>query len=166
MSFEELLENCSPLLRRIAKRYRGNLRFLDEEDLIQEMLCYLWKKWKNGELEGKTSSYIIQNCWFYLQNYLRKTRYKVKWVNLDELPGLADESSPHPEVVERKKIIEQIGGNGLTVRQKVVFDLWLQGHTVREIGKRLRISHVRVVKIEDNIRRKVWQNHFRGYQKQ
>jgi RNA polymerase sigma factor (sigma-70 family) len=159
MKFEELLENFSPLLKRMAKRFKGNLRFLDEEDLVQEMLFHLWKQWKSGKCEDKTFSYIAQSCWFYLQNYLRRFRDKVSWVSLDELQSFPDKSSPPLEVVERKIIIERIRGNGLTIREKEVFNLWLDGCTVREIGKRLRISHVRVVKIENNIRRKVEENH-------
>jgi RNA polymerase sigma factor (sigma-70 family) len=158
MRFEELIENFSPLLRRMAKRFKGNLRFLDEEDLTQEMLCHLWEQWNNEKLEDKTFSYIAQGCWFHLQNYLRKIRDKVNWVSLDELQSFPDSSSLPLEVVERKIMIQEIRGNGLTSREREVFNLWLEGYTVREIGKRLRISHVRVVKIENNIRRKVERN--------
>ena len=42
----------------------------------------------------------------------------------------------------------------LTPREKEVFQLQKQEYTTREIGKRLEISHVRVVKIQHNIRKK------------
>ena len=44
--------------------------------------------------------------------------------------------------------------NGLTPREKEVFILALEGLTVREIGDRLGVSHVRVVKLRANIKEK------------
>ena len=42
----------------------------------------------------------------------------------------------------------------LTDRERYVFGLYLQGLTTREIGNRLNVSHVMVVKIEKRISEK------------
>ena len=39
----------------------------------------------------------------------------------------------------------------MTRREKDVIELLAQGDTLRDIGKRLGISHVRVLKIRENI---------------
>ena len=51
-------------------------------------------------------------------------------------------------------LIEEILNDGLTRREKEVFCLALEGLTTREIGSRLGISHVRVVKLKGKIRDK------------
>ncbi|MFQ5866525.1 MAG: sigma-70 family RNA polymerase sigma factor [bacterium] len=176
VNFERSLEGLFPRLKGIAKRVNGHLRFthahqrwagfIDEDDLMQEMSLHLWKKWKQGELEGKTESYLLQSCWFHLQNYLRTVDDKGEIISFDEpidseettLGEIIPDNSQHlPELINWKIIIEKMRTNGLTKREKEVFALCLEGYTLREIGKRLDISFVRVSKIQKHICKK-WNN--------
>lgn len=166
MNFKEILEELFPKLTGIARRVNGYLPFIDEDDLMQEMSLHLWKKWKQGELEGKTDSFILQSCWFHLKNYLRTVGDKAQIISLDEPINsegttlgeiIPDNSQPLPELVNWKMLVEKIKTDGLTKREKEVFALCLEGYTLREIGERLDISFVRVSKIKKNIRKK-WNN--------
>lgn len=164
IDFERLLGDLSPQLKRIARRINGYSRFIDEDDLFQEMCIYLWEKWEQGEIEGKTESYILQGCWFYLKNYLRIINDKDEIISLDEQIDdegmtlgeiIPDNSQTFDELVDVKLLVEKITTDGLTKREKEVFYLCLEGYTLRKIGERLRISFVRVFKVKKNISKKL-----------
>lgn len=146
-------------------------QFIDKEDLYQELLYHLWERWRGGEFEGKTDAYIVRSCYFHLKNYLRRYKEKAKLISLNE--PLGDEGISLGELIPAqthlfdKKIddvifIQQMKNKELTRREKEVTELLSQGYTLREIGKKLNISHVRVLKIKENISKKFKK---RGYQK-
>ena len=167
MCFEELVKKISPKLKGIIWRLSGRGLFSSSEDLYQEAMVHLWGQFQQGDLADKTDSYILQGCYFYLKNYLRKNRRKAVFVSLDEAlyddEGCSlnfDDIIPQQDCCSARDtahtnfIIEQINNNGLTPREKEVFNLVLTGLTMREIGVRLGISHVRVVKLQKKIREK------------
>lgn len=164
MSFEELVKKVSPTLKRITYKLNGHFSFFNDEDLYQEALVHLWLDFKDGKLQDKTDSYILQGCYFHLKNYLRKVRVKANLVSIESLVDdegntredylPAQEASFYFDYLDNKILVENILGNGLTAREKEVLSLCLEGLTVREIGKRLGISHVRIVKIRTSIKRK------------
>lgn len=160
----------SPTLKRIARKLnKGYCSFLSEEDLFQEALLHLWQSFQEGALEDKTDSYILQGCYFYLKNYLRKMRVYTKFVSIDERtetfeeeegcftkrPVLGDEHTEQiRDQVHTKILIERIlkfGNNGI---EKRMLALYAQGMTIREIGSALGVSHVWVVKLMNRIRNK------------
>ncbi len=165
MDFRALYDRISPRLKRIARHYRTRCSPLGEEDLYQEMCCYLWGHFRDSRGEGMSDYYIAKGCEFYLLNYMRVHREKVSLSRLEEPINergdmlkdvLADSSEGIDRVVERKMVIDDIMNNGFTKREKEVFGLLLKGHTVREAGERLGISHVMVVKSKKNLIEK-WQ---------
>jgi len=167
MTFEQLVKKFSPTIRRIAYKLNGHFSAFDYDDLYQEALVHLWVGFNKGTLNDKTDSYILQGCYFHLKNYIRTHYDKVSLTSLsalicngegegfdlDCISALEDSRLLRDEV-HCKMLIEQIHHNGLTPREKEVFSLVLEGLTVREIGDRLGVSHVRVVKITKNIREK------------
>ena len=163
MSFENIVKRVTPSLRKTARHLNGHHCYFDDDDLYQEAVTHLWLKYKHGALEGKNYTYIMRGCYFHIKNYLRKARSKAKFVNLDDRVNgteitfaeiIPDNKTPLDRSVESKLLIEKIRHNGLSKREKEVFNLSLCGHTVREIGKKLDISHVRVVKLRYKIRLK------------
>jgi len=166
MKFEELLRKISPKLKRITYKLNGHFSSFNHEDLYQEALLHLWLNLREGKLSDKTESYILQGCYFHLKNFLRKNYDKAKLTNLDNLVNQEGEetklenilplSSPEStfELAHCKMLIEAIRNNGLTPREKQVFNLSLEGLTTREMGDRLGISHVRVVKLRKKVQEK------------
>lgn len=165
MSFEELLKRISPTLKRITHKLNGRFTFFNDEDLYQEALIHLWLDYKEGELVDKTDSYILQGCYFHLKNHIRKVQDKT---NLVSLNCLIDEDDNNLEEIlcvqnpescfddlESKFLMERIQNDNLTKREKETFCLCLEGLTTRQIGRKLGISHVRVVKIKKNLRKKL-----------
>jgi RNA polymerase sigma factor (sigma-70 family) len=163
LSFEALVRRLSPTLRKITCRLNGAFSFVDDQDLFQEALIHLWTHFSSGSLHGKTDSYILQGCYFHLKNYLRKVREPATLISLGHP---VDEDGTMPEdILDTRSLIsyDEVEGNlqieameegGITPREKTVLLFSLEGMTTREIGKKLGISHVSVVKIRNRIREK------------
>jgi RNA polymerase sigma factor (sigma-70 family) len=166
MIYEELVKKVSPTLKRITHRLNGRFTFFNEDDLYQEALLHLWLDFQAGKLEDKTQSYVLQGCYFYLKNHIRTIKDKLRPLSLDELVGdreesrsfeelLCDErSGAFPEVISDRMLSDTLMNNGFTTREKDLMGLLMQDLTVREIGKRMGISHVAVLKLRDNLRTK------------
>lgn len=161
--FEDMSKKLSPTLRRIAHRMNGHFTFFSDEDLYQEALIHMWMAFSKGALADKTDSYILQGCYFHLKNYLRTTLDKAKLVSLnapfedgqttleDSLAGNAeaDYNEIDAALFSRNDLLKN-----LDERERKVLDLSMEGMTVREIGDRIGVSHVMVVKIKARIKEK------------
>lgn len=161
MVFNELIHNISPKLKRITYRLNGHFTFFDDEDLFQEALVHLWVRFKEGKFSDKTESYVLQSCYFHLKNYIRKTQDKAGllslhyYLNEDESTleqFLASNDRGPIEHIDEDILIKST--DSLAEREKEILALALEGLTVREIGKKLGISHVMVVKIRNKIKEK------------
>ncbi|MFN4227373.1 MAG: sigma-70 family RNA polymerase sigma factor [Candidatus Ratteibacteria bacterium] len=157
MSYQELLQRISKKLEEIVKKLQRNTPIFDKNDLYQEALLHLWLNFKEGKLNGKADSYILQGCYFYLKNYIRKNFVKLNLVSLEKTIEENQYFEPgYTENFQYKVFIDHILDNNLlTKREKEVFCFSLEGLTIREIGKKLGISHVRVVKLQRRIREKL-----------
>lgn len=164
MSFEELVKKIAPTLRRITYKLNGHFAFFNEDDLYQEALIHLWQDLEAGKLSDKTESYILQGCYFHLKNYIRKTADKARLISIDALRNDEDndleetlslgEPAQRFEHLDSEILAQRIQSFPLTQREKDVLSLCMEGLTVREIGKRLGVSHVRVVKLKNKIQHK------------
>lgn len=167
MDFTMLTKKINPTLKRIAYKLNGRYTAFDHDDLYQEALMHLWGEFLNGRLKDKTDSYILQGCYFHLKNYIRKTKSKPNIFSLEELMKGPDESETDTSFLLRdtasealrdslsdKLLVETIQNNGFTPKEKSVLMFLKDGMTTREIGARLGVSHVMVVKMMVGIRQK------------
>lgn len=161
--FEDYRKRLSPTLRRIARRLNGHFSFFDEEDLFQEAITHLWLLSKADKLAGNTDSYILQGCYFHLRNLLRKITDKAKLVSLYSLSENGDASLEEKlaakDPADKKEMEERVflasaAVDSLTAREKRALSLLLNGMTVREIGSKMGISHVMVIKLRKQIQEK------------
>jgi RNA polymerase sigma factor (sigma-70 family) len=164
MTFESVVKRVSPTLKRITRKLNGHHSFFDDDDLYQEALVHLWNTYTLGAIEDKTDSYILQGCYYYLRNYLRKVRERVVVVSLNDPLGeddtlleetLSSEGVAAFDYLEGKLSAEAvIKQSCLSDREQEVLALLMEGMTVRETGGRLGISHVMVIKIKNRISEK------------
>ena len=160
-TFETLMNRLSPTIRRISHRLNGHFTFFNDDDLCQEALTHLWVIFQKGTLSDKTDSYILQGCYFHLKNYIRTSMDKVSFTSfeqpIDEDGTMLEEVIASPaqsqeEQLEYKSLYEEAQKKGLTKREIDILNMSRDGLTVREIGRRLDISHVAVVKLRKKIR--------------
>ncbi len=163
MPYEELVKKLSPKLKGITHKLNGRFTFFTDDDLFQEALLHLWVDYKGDKLSDKTDSYILQGCYFHLKNYIRIVQDKSRLVSIDapvneKNPELGcygsclEDPKPYRDGIANKILIEDILNDGLTEREKEVFSFYLKGLTTREIGEKLGVSHVRVVKLQNKIK--------------
>jgi RNA polymerase sigma factor (sigma-70 family) len=164
VSFEELIKRISPKLKGIIYKIHRSFHSFSEEDLYQDALLQLWIDYKNGKLSDKTDSYVLQGCYFYLKNYIRTIHDKTALMSLN-MP--IDEGSTQlqdvlslgkgglvDEEIDIDALMEEVFNNELSRKEKEIAFFYIQGWTTREIGERLGISHVSIVKLEEKIREK------------
>lgn len=165
-NFESILRKISPVLKRITYRLNGHYSHFGHDDLYQEALLHLWNDYNAGKLNDKTDSYILQGCYFYLKNYIRKESPRRKIVSIDafvdeegrktfeeSLSEKGDSSAPYFDELNDKLIAETIRNNGFTDKEKYILSLFSEGLTTRDIGKRMGTSHVSIVKLMSRLRR-------------
>lgn len=165
-NFELMLKRLSPTLKRITYKLNGHFSFFNEEDLYQEALLHLWQDFRNKKLEDKTDSYILQGCYFHLKNHIRKVKGRNKTTSLEAIineegatlqEALSLEYPNHKDYLDslnNRLFAETISNNGLSGREKDILSSYSEGLTIREIGKRLGISHVMVLRLTARIRNK------------
>ena len=133
MSFEVLVKRVSPTLKRITYKLNGHFSFFNDEDLFQEALVHLWVDFRAGKLNDKTDSYILQGCYFYLKNHLRKTQDKLHLVSIDALVNedgmdleetlAAEGPLPAYEELDERLLSEKMQNLGLTPRENDILSL-------------------------------------------
>ncbi|MFH0855283.1 MAG: sigma-70 family RNA polymerase sigma factor [Candidatus Omnitrophota bacterium] len=172
MHFEELVKKFSPTVRRIAYKLNGHYRSFSHDDLYQEALLHLWNNLNSGKLADKTDSYILQGCYFHLKNYIRKVNEKPNVISLDIAVGESKDGDIPEEMLyfrfgqqqdcrnllHVKFLAEAIQNNGFSLREKRILMFLKDGLTTRDIGKRIGLSHVSVVKAVRRIRQRAKQH--------
>jgi len=165
MEFEGLVKKVAPKLRAIARKLDGRYTPFDDDDLYQEALLSLWEKYNKNQLSDKTDSYILQGCLFFLKNHIRKVYKKIDSVSvslsavINENEGTLEDvlASRHPAAasssLDSDLLLEDIYEK-LSEKEKQIVGLCLDDLTIREIGRRLGISHVMVLKIKNKIKDK------------
>jgi len=165
-SFDVLVKRIAPTLQRITQKLNGHFTFMDHEDLFQEALLHLWTDFQGGALDDKTDSYVLQGCYYYLKNYIRKVQDRAPLVSLDSIVDeeavrleeiLEAEDVAAFDYVDGKMQVEALLASGLTQRERDVLALSMEGMTTREVGKKLGISHVAVVKVRNKLKAKYGQ---------
>ena len=172
MIFEALIKRIAPKLKGIVYKIPKYVNSLDGDDLYEEAVMRLWTDYQAGKLAGKTDSYVLQSCYFYLKNYVRKFQDKLSVVSMNvllneegsELQDIlsAEEGASVPDKKDMDTLMSEVFEKDLSRKEKEIAFFYLQGWTTREIGKRLGLSHVSVMKLEDKIRKKCRESKFRS----
>jgi len=167
MVFDELASKFSPTIKRIAYKLNGHYRSFSHDDLFQEAMFHLWTNFGAGRLKDKTDSYILQGCYFHLKNYIRKENERANVFSIDacledDAGFLTQEAfifkpcaeKEFRDLLDDRLRAERIEDAGFSAREKMVLHLIKEGATTRDIGKRIGISHVMVVKVISSLRKK------------
>lgn len=159
----EIINRLRYQLKAIIRKINIKYQYIESEDLYQETLLYLWQQNSNGNLKGKNDSYILQGCYYFLKNYIRKyikfehgqinhnyyynTSGKDREANQDnqlDYPGSTTYGLDEYLYYDEFK-------RGLSLKEKALLNLRFRGLSSREIGKELGISHTMVSKMRRKI---------------
>ncbi|PIP19087.1 MAG: hypothetical protein COT38_00705 [Candidatus Omnitrophica bacterium CG08_land_8_20_14_0_20_41_16] len=166
MSFEELNQRLSPTIKRIVYRLNGHYRSFDHDDLYQEATIHLWSNFLKGKLNDKTDSYILQGCYFHLKNYIRKINECSNIISVDTVLSNNEGATLEDalgefwacddcrEDLHNKFLVQSIWSDGFNSKEIDLLDYFSQGLSTRDIGQRMGVSHVSVVKMMQKIRAK------------
>ncbi len=166
MGFEQLYRKLSPTIKRIAYKLNGRYRSFNHDDLYQEAAIHLWSNFLKGKLSDKTDSYILQGCYFHLKNYIRKVNERSNIISIDAALSTNDEATVEDILgrywacqdcrgdLHNKFLVQSIQDNGFNPKEKRLLAYFSQDLTTRDIGKRMGISHVSVIKMMQKIRAK------------
>jgi len=145
-------------MRDLLVRMTGMLapNFALREDLLQEALIHLWLT--EIRRPGQTKSWYLQSSKFHLQHYLASgcsvdspkrghghSHIDVNSEQAEELPALVDPGDSVSSQVSARDIISLLSPH-LSPCELAVLDGLADGLGVREIGRRLEMSHTMVIK--------------------
>jgi RNA polymerase sigma factor (sigma-70 family) len=156
----EIVNKIRYQLKAIIRKLNINYQYIDSDDLYQEALLYLWQQYNAGKLKDKNKSYILQGCYYYLKNHIRKC-VKFKDTRTNNNYYYYNKTTPEKEIDKDNKL-DYLRANfyaldeflyydefekDLSLKEKALLSLRLKGLSTREIGKELGISHTMVSKM-------------------
>ena len=149
------------LLRGVAAKLSSNAEL--QKDLLQEMAIHLNRV--QTKLPGRTKSWYIKSCEFHARNHLKLGRsvdshkrihnlvsLDLLTENAAEIGFFSDNHEDSRPALIAQDLLELIIPK-LTERQKEVLTLLMEGSGVREVGRKLGISHPSVIKHRNHIAR-------------
>jgi len=161
MEYTELIEKINISLVKMAKKLRRDGFPFEENDLLQELYLHLWDEWKNGKLSDRSISYILRGCYLYLKNFMRKAQ-GINRISVEQFLENGNDLSVYEKIYDMDRIFTL-----LNKKEIEILKLLAAGYTIREVGEIFGISHVMVIKIIKNVRRKTerYRETVLGYQK-
>jgi len=141
-------------LRRMIRGLTGNEAF--HEDLLQEALIHLWTM--EIARSGQTRSWYWQSCQYHLQHNLAGGRSVDSAKRRDGRVPLtangdgmgwfeddADSGNSVFDVVSARDIISVLSAR-LDRQERAVLECFADGLRLREIGRKLKVSHTMVIR--------------------
>jgi DNA-directed RNA polymerase specialized sigma subunit len=165
--FNRLVRKLSPTIKRIAYRLNGRYRSLTMTTSTRNLCSTFGMISTAASSRTRRIVYILQGCYFHLKNCIRKINERPNVVSLESLiedhQGANLEDSVFSRHMDQPDLREQadvkltagaIQNNGFSPREKKIISFLAEGLTTREIGGRVGLSHVGVVKAVKKIRKK------------
>ena len=160
---DKIINRIRYQLKAIIRKINIKYQYIDIDDLYQEALLYLWQQNEIGKLKNKNDSYILQGCYYHLKNHIR-TNIKDNYKQINSLDstnsfyGTPDKNNKNKEENQDvfyqnfdEHLYQEEFNKRLSLREKILLDLRIKGLTIREIGKKMGISHTMVAKMRKKI---------------
>ena len=159
----EILNKIKYQLKAIIYKLNIKYQYIDSDDLYQEAILYLWQQYNTGKLKNKNNSYILQGCYYYLKNHIRKyVKFKENQINYNfyyntdkskkEIGEGNKLNYPEPTSYDLDEYLYYDEfKKDLSFKEKALLNMRFRGLSSREIGKELGISHTMVSRMRRKI---------------
>lgn len=137
-SFDSVVREHGPLIRRIARSYETNRALVDE--LVQEIYLALWEALPRFRGDAALRTFVVRVAHNRAITHVAKEARRPRVVELDdELPDLATTPDKAAEQTEARKRLERAVLQ-LPLGQRVVVTLALEGFSPDEVAEVLGIG--------------------------
>ncbi len=148
--FNKIVSENSERIQRICRYYNSNIA--EQQDMYQEILTNIWKSIDNFRGDAKVSTWIYRIAVNVSISYVTKSiKQSQIYVNTDtENLGDIIEDNHIDDLINNEKQIEDLQNaiNTLSVIEKAMISLMLEGISMKEIAKVIGIT-------EPNVRVKI-----------
>src|SRR6266404_123148 len=152
-----------PSVKDALLRMTGSItpNFAFRQDLLQEAWIHLWLT--ETRRPGQTKSWYLQSAKFHLLHYLtsgRSVDSRKRWRGVSHFESDCEQSEEFPELVDPgDSVLSQVGARDiisllsphLCPCENAVLDGLADGLRLREIARKLKISHTMVVRHRSKI---------------
>ena len=141
-------------LTRMIRRLTPNPAL--REDLLQEAMVHLWLT--QTRRPNQTRSWYLQSCRFHLQHYLNSGRSIDSGKRWRDQTPMTDHSEDEETAIETgdsgNSVVNSVSvreimallSSELTRQEQAVLDCLADGLGLREIGRKLKLSHTMVIR--------------------
>ncbi|MDX8340605.1 RNA polymerase sigma factor [Draconibacterium sp. IB214405] len=163
--FNKLVADNDERIKRICNYYNANKT--DQQDMYQEILVNIWKSLDNFRGDSSINTWIYRIAINTSLNYTGKAYRHLKvMVDADQynLSSILDDQSLEMKLLEEKQL-EQLQNelNTLSVIDKALISLMLEGLTMKEIGDVIGITEsnvkVKIHRIKSQLKQKMEDNY-------
>lgn len=145
LAIEEVLKEFTPLLSRIAASYEFDTRL--QEDLLQEISLSIWRALKLFKHDANIKTYIAKiahnRC---VDHVIKQKKHNNSLISADDLDALPAERSAALDASQNTKI-DLLGAlRRLSLSNRQVITMQLEGFSYTEIGDILGVSEDAVTK--------------------
>ncbi len=144
--FNHIIQENDERIRRICRYHNANLT--DQEDMYQEILVNIWKSLKNFKGDANINTWIyriaVNTSLSYTGKSFRQMKFMVD-IDTQNLHSLVDEEQLN-EKLKMESLLEilQVELNTLSVIDKALVSLLLEGLSMKEISQIIGISEANV----------------------
>ena len=169
-TFNNIVKENSERIQRICSYYNSNAE--EQKDMYQEILVNIWKSLKHFKGNSALSTWIYRVAVNTALNYTGKAYRQMKLIvdkNMESLHIMIDDEETSRKIQEEEQYKKlQIAMNLLSVIDKALISLSLEGLSMREIADVIGITEanvkVKLHRIKSQLRSQLNQKNHESYQ--
>ncbi len=144
-TFNKIVNENSERIQRICSYYNSNAE--DQKDMYQEILVNIWKSLNNFQGNSALSTWVYRVAINTALNYTGKAYREMKLIvdkNMESLHVIIDDETSRKSLEEEQYKKLQVALNLLSVIDKALISLSLEGLSMKEIADVIGITEANV----------------------
>ncbi len=159
--FRKIVDDNSDRIMRICRYYNPNED--DQKDMYQEVLVNVWKSLDTFRGDAKISTWIyriaVNTSLSYIGKGYKQMTVSSDWDNIGEL---LDDDGEEKELLEEQFDLLQVRLNQLSVIDKILISLVMEGLSTKEIAHVIGLTEpnvrVKIHRVKEQLRKQIVNN--------